>query len=311
MTSSKPPSIRSVRTPNPFRHDRLWGLLLISPWLIGVIVFKMAPIAASLVVSFTNYHLLEPGRVEWIGVQNYAKLLGDADFRDVLWQTLSLALFVIPLQTAASILLATLLSHKRLLHTNLIRSLFFLPSIIPSVAAVFVTRDFLDPGRGWWSRMLLGPLGLSDTPFLQPGGHPQTLYILTSLWAIGPGFLIILAALQRIPGEIHEAARLDGAGPIVRYAAITLPLVSPAVFFCLIINLTAVFGGAILLDRGSSLSTETSSLASYLHFLLFEKWQLGYASGVAWVFFFLSMLLVSSLFASSKRWVFFPKGNNE
>jgi multiple sugar transport system permease protein len=289
-------------------HNRLWGILLISPWLVGLIAFKLVPILVSLVFSLTNYMLLEPKNIQFAGIENYLKIFRDPDVGRVLWQTVSLGLMIIPFQTFASILLATILSYKKLLMKNAIRSLFFLPSIIPSAAAMYVTQGFINPSKGWLNQLILGPIGLASLNHLYSRNGGQTLFILTSLWAIGPGFLIILSALQHIPTEIHEAAQIDGANPVTHFFRITLPLVSPAVFFSLIINLTAVFGGAILLDRGNSFSTATSSYDGYIHYVLFGMFEVGYASSLAWMFFIIMLIVVLTIFGTSQRWVHFPDG---
>lgn len=288
-------------------HNRIWGLILISPWLIGAIAFKLVPIVTSLIFSLTNYMLLEPKNIQFIGIENYLKIFKDPSVGPVLWQTVSLALMIIPFQTFASILLATLLSNKKLLMRNTIRSLFFLPSIIPSAAAMYVTQGFINPSKGWLNQLILGPIGLASLNHLYSRNGGQTLFILTSLWAIGPGFLIIMSALQHIPSEIHEAAQIDGANRLTHFFRITLPLVSPAIFFSLIVNLTAVFGGSILLDRGNSFRTAASSYDGYIHYALFDMFQVGYASSLAWMFFVIMMIVVLTLFGTSKRWVYFPE----
>jgi multiple sugar transport system permease protein len=308
MNSVQPKSVSRPHRASGMPHNRLWGLLLISPWLIGMILFKLVPILVSLGFSLTNYMLLEPKNIQFSGIENYLKIFKDPDVGHVLWQTVSLGLMIIPFQTFASVLLATILSYKKLLMKNTIRSLFFLPSIIPSAAAMYVTQGFINPSKGWLNQLILGPIGLASLNHLYSRNGGQTLFILTSLWAIGPGFLIILSALQHIPTEIHEAAQIDGANPITHFFRITLPLVSPAVFFSLIINLTAVFGGAILLDRGNSFSAAISSYDGYIHYVLFGMFQVGYASSLAWMFFIIMVIVVLTLFGTSKRWVHFPDG---
>lgn len=307
MTTTPSKPLARPRLTGMARYNRKWGLILISPWLLGVVLFKLVPILASLVLSFTNFFLLDPQSVQFAGLANYAEIFKDPDVGVVLRQTLSLALIIIPFQTCASIFFAMVLSYKKLLMRNTIRSLFFLPSIVPSAAAMFVTQDFVNPRSGWLNRLILNPIGLGGLNHLGGRGNADTLFILASLWAVGPGFLIILSALQNIPNEIHEAARMDGANPVVHFLAITLPLISPAVFFSLIINLTAVFGGAILLDRGYSFNAATSSYDGYIHFVLFGMSQLGYASSLAWTFFVIVMIFVLTLFGTSRRWVYFPE----
>jgi multiple sugar transport system permease protein len=287
-------------------RDQLWGLFFIAPWLLGLVIFKLTPILASLVLSLTNFFLLEPKQFVFVGLDNYLKAINDADARTALLQTIKLALLIIPVQTLGSILIAALLSYPKLKLKNTLRALFFLPSIIPSVAAMFMFQGFFNPNSGWFNRLLLNPLGLSGLIQLSGRGFSQPIFILATLWATGPGMLIIMGAMQGIPQEIHEAATVDGAGRVRRFFSITMPLISPAIFFTLVINLTAVMGGAILLDRGNTLNSGVSSIDSYIYFVLFRIFKLGYASSLAWVFFIFVMIVVLTLFATSKRWVYFP-----
>jgi multiple sugar transport system permease protein len=282
-------------------------LLLVAPWLIGLIVFKLAPIAGSLVLSFTNFFLLTPKETQFVGLQNYQAILGDASIGPVLSQTLILTLKIIPVQVTAPILLAAMLNHRALRAKNLLRALFFVPSIIPSVAASYMWRGFVDPDSGWLNRLLLGPLGLVSLNHLTGRGASQTLFIISAIWAIGPSVLINLGAMQGISPELYEAAKVDGAGRLRRFFNITLPLITPAIFFTLILNLTAVFGGAILLDRGHTFSTIASSFDGYIYYVLFRTFHLGYAASLAWFFFFLTVILVLILFGTAKHWVFFPE----
>lgn len=287
-------------------YKRKWSILLISPWLLGLFLFKLVPIMASLGLSSTNFFLLEPEFISFVGLENYARVFKDPEVSQVMFQTISLALVIIPVQTCASVFLAVVLSNKMLLMKNTMRSLFFLPSIIPSAAAILMWQGFVNPANGWLNRLILDPLGMGWLNQLYSPESGQALLVLTSIWAAGPGFLIIISALQGIQPEIHEAARMDGAGPVRIFFAITVPLISPAIFFSLIINLTAVFGGAILLDRGTSFNVTTSSYDAYVQHILFGLFQMGYASSLAWVFFIFVMIIVLILFATSRRWVYFP-----
>jgi oligogalacturonide transport system permease protein len=128
-----------------------------------------------------------------------------------------------------------------------------------------------------------------------------------ALWSIGPGFLIIYSAMQSVSKELYEAARVDGAGPIARFFYITLPMISPAIFFTLVINLTGAFGGAVLLDRGYILNFSLSPMEGYINTTMFREADLGYASALAWVTFAVMMILTILLFRSAKRWVYFPE----
>ncbi|MCA9948817.1 MAG: sugar ABC transporter permease [Anaerolineales bacterium] len=288
------------------RYDKTTGLLLISPWLIGFVLFKLLPILASLALSFTDFHMLKPAETSFIGLANYGRLLHDEAIGYLIAFTLSSAIRTIPLQLAASIFLAALLSNPRLKAKTTARTLFFLPSIIPGVAIAFMWFGFMDPATGWLNRFILPVLGLDGFNDVYSDAAVAFLYGINSLWAIGPGMLIMLAAMQSISPEIQEAARVDGAGPLVRFFRITLPIITPAIFFTLIINLIAVFGGVILLDRGNTFSGGGAPFDQYITHVMFNEWDLGYASGLAWFFFVIVLVVIIALFTSSRRWVYFP-----
>jgi multiple sugar transport system permease protein len=288
------------------RFKRQIGMMMISPWLLGLLIFKLLPILASLALSFTDFHLLNPDKIQFVGLANYRIVFRDEQAVTVLWQTVKLALVVIPLQTFASIVVAALLSSQKLLARNTMRTLFFLPSIIPAFAAALMWQGYVSPATGWLNRLILDPLGLASLNHFYSRGASQPLFILSSLWTIGPGILIMMGARQGISSEIYEAARMDGAGRITRFFKITIPLITPAIFFSLVLNLTAVFGGAILLDRGNRWRNDFSSYDGYINYVLFDMFRLGYASSLAWIFFVFVLILVLILFGTSKRWVYFP-----
>ena len=300
-------STTTVRRPSvETRFKRQVGLLLIAPWLVGLLIFKLVPILASLALSFTDFHLLNPDKIQFVGLANYRIIFRDEEVVTVLWQTVKLALMIIPMQTFASILVAALLSSQRLLGKNIMRTLFFLPSIIPAFAAALMWQGYVSPATGWLNRLILDPLGLASLNHFYSRGASQPLFILSSLWTIGPGILIMMGAMQGISSEIYESALMDGAGRLTRFFKITIPLITPAIFFSLVLNLTAVFGGAILLDRGNRWRADFSSYDGYINYVLFDMFKLGYASSLAWIFFVFVMILVLILFGTSRRWVYFP-----
>jgi multiple sugar transport system permease protein len=283
---------------------------LISPWLVGLVIFKLAPLLATLGISFTNFYFLTPDQIGFVGLKNYISLFKDPNLGIAFLGTIKLALIIIPIQTGAAILLASLLSNEKLRMKNSLRVLFFLPSIIPSAAAMFMWQGFTNSRTGWLNALFLNQLGLAKYVHFTSRGDTPSLLILTTFWAIGPGFLIIMGAMQGIPTEIYEAALVDGANRVRRFFSITLPMITPAIFFTLILNLTAIFGGAILLDRGNSFNSNLSSVDTYLYFILFRTFHLGSAASLAWIFFIFMLVLVLILFATSKRWVYFPDREN-
>jgi multiple sugar transport system permease protein len=289
-----------------YRYDMMLGVFLISPWLLGFLFFKLLPILASLVISFTDFQLLAPEATKFVGFDNYERLFHDYGVGYVLFETISLGITTIPLQLAASIALAALLNSSKLKFGNTMRTLFFLPSIIPGVAIFFMWFGFVDPATGWLNKLILTPLGLTGFNDLYSDGAIAFLFSISSLWAVGPGMLIMLGALQGLPPEVQEAARVDGAGPLVRFFYITLPLISPAIFFSVIINLISIFGGVVLLDRGNSFSGDFSPYDRYVSYILFDERDLGYAAALAWFFLILVMIVIGFLFSNARKWVYYP-----
>jgi multiple sugar transport system permease protein len=222
----------------------------------------------------------------------------------VLFETIALALFTIPADGCID-LPFSIAEQPAFEGRTALRTFYFLPSIIPSVAIMFMWMGFVDPATGWLNKLILQPLGLAGSNGLYVEGLTGMLFAVNSLWSIGPGMLIMLGALQGIPQEIMEAARVDGAGPLVRFVSITLPLISPAIFFSLVINLITVFGGVVLLDRGNIFSGSISPYDGYVSNVLFREFELGYASSLAWFFLILVMIIIVTLFATSKRWVYY------
>lgn len=309
MSLSVTQRLRQLKTrltsPGPLRAEGRWGLLFISPWLIGFLLFKCLPILASFALSFIQVDLLHPAGSYFIGLQNYRALLTDRQAVSTLVSTLNFALVAIPAQLLTALALATLLNSPRLRARPLLRTLLFLPSIIPGPAIVFIWSGFLDPTSGWLNRLLLQPLGLPPSPLAySPGGY--TLFrALAALWSIGPGLLIMLGAMHGIPAEFYEAAKVDGAGRVRRFINVTLPLISPAIFFSLVINLIAIFGGAPLLEQSNPLDISVSAYNSLIYTIIFRQLDLDYAASLAWVLFGLMLAVVIALFSSARYWVYY------
>ena len=300
MTTIKAPSRTRLK-----RNQRI-GLLLISPWLVGVALFKLVPILASMAIAFTDFYLLTPDEINFIGLENFRKLFQDETVGFVFFQSVAMVLYAIPFQLILTIGLAKLLSSPRIKGSNILRTLFFFPSIIPSVAILSVMMGFLNPTTGWVNRLFFEPLGMETFNIFYDQAAGQILFIFNALWSIGPGLLIILGALQGVPNDIHESARVDGAGPFTRFFSLTLPMISPAILFSLVINLVMAFGGVILLDRGNRFSGSISPVDGYISYQIFERFNLGYAASLAWLFFVLIMAFIYLIFRTSNKWVFFP-----
>ncbi len=290
------PKTRPARVTRLQQEARI-GLLFLSPWLIGFILLKALPILAALLLSLTDFKMLTPGETQFIGLENYIRFFQDSVAGASLFGSLGYFLLTVPLEMVVALALAALFTSERLKNKRLSQTLIFMTAIIPSTSIFFIFLGSLE----YAERLIFTPLHL---PPVQGFG---LLLPFMALWSIGPGFLIMYSAMQSVPKEIYEAARVDGAGPIARFVFITLPMISPAIFFTLVINLTGAFGGAVLLDRGYILSFSLSPMESYINSTMFRETDLGYASALAWVTFSVMMTLTVLLFRSAKHWVYFPE----
>jgi ABC-type sugar transport system permease subunit len=283
------------------RQEARIGLLFLSPWLIGFILLKALPILAALAISVTDFQMLSPETTQFIGLQNYLRFFKDTIAGASLFGSLGYFLLTVPLEMFVALGLAAIFTSERLKNKRISRTLIFMTSIIPSTSIFFI---------------FLGSLQYADHLFFTPMNLPPPqgfglLLTFMALWSIGPGFLIIYGAMESVPNEIYEAARVDGAGPFARFLFITLPMISPAIFFTLVVNLTGAFGGAVLLDRGYILSFSLSPMESYINTVMFTESDLGYASALAWVTFGVMMTVTIILFRSAKNWVYFPEEDED
>jgi multiple sugar transport system permease protein len=288
------------------RSSATVGLVFMSPWIVGFVLLKLVPILAALVFSLTNFYMLEPYKTQFVGLKNYLDILHDTVAGASLFGSIGNFLFIVPFQMLTALALAVIASSARLKNKLLLRTLFFLPSIIPAIAILSIMNGLADPRSGWINQLILAPLHL-------PSSNLGALFpIVLALWSIGPTFIIMLSAIQSIPTEIIEAARVDGAGPIIRLFSIVLPMISPAIFFSLVINMTNAFGGVVLLDRGLPFSQSLSPMETYIIQQMFSFGRLGYASALAWIMLLVVMAIILMIFRSARYWVYFPReGDNE
>ena len=283
------------------RRARL-GYLFISPWLIGFAVFTALPFLASVALSFTHYTVASPPA--WVGLANYQTLLfDDPSFWTALINTLVYALVAVPLGVAAAFVLALLLNLE-LRGMAVYRTIFFLPHIVPVVASSVVFMWVLNPQIGL-ANGLLRLIGIEGPAWLQDPAWSMTTLILLSLWGVGGSVVIYLAGLKDVPLSLYEAARIDGANVFQRAIHITLPMMTPVIFFNLvmgIIHAFQYFTQAYILTGGGP-QESTLFLALYLFFRAWRYLDLGYASALAWIMFVLVASITYGVFRSQKRWV--------
>jgi ABC-type sugar transport system permease subunit len=296
------------RSPKPDRHlslrkyEATVGFLFLLPWLVGFFLFKMIPILAALGFSFTNFKMIEPENTRFIGLTNYLTFFKDSVAGASLFGSISYFILSVPIEMIVALVLAAVFTSDRLRGKRFMRTLFFMPSIIPAIAIFIIISGLIDPTTGWIPQIF----------HLTQNSQLYGLFpIILSLWTIGPGFLIMLGAMQAVPKELYEAARVDGAGPINRFISITIPMTSPAIFFSLVINMISSFGGVALLDRGMSYSQSLSPMESYIASQMFSAMNLGYASALAWIMFIVVMVMTMLLFRSARYWVHFPEESSD
>jgi len=279
-----------------------WGWLFISPWLVGFLVFALGPMLASFWLSLNKYDLYQ---MEFVGAENYRRLLTqDPLFWKSLTNTLIYTFFAVPLGMVGSLAIAILLNQK-VRGQQIFRTLFYLPSLVPGVASALLWMWLLNSENGlvnYWMSLVgvAGPKWLEDPSWTLPA------FIMMSLWGIGGGRMIIfLAGLQGISETYYEASKIDGASPWQRFRWITIPLLTPTIFFNLIIGFIGsfqVFTSAYIMTGGGP---DNASLfyALYLFRNAFEYFKLGKASAMAWILFAILLVFTIAQFKHAARWV--------
>ena len=283
------------------------GIVFIGPWLVGFCVLQLYPFLASLYWSFTSYDLLSAPR--WVGLRNYGQLAGgDPLFVTCLWNTLCYTAMAVPLSILASLGLALLL-NRPLAGRAVYRTLFFLPSVVPAVAAAAVWMWLLEPDHGAVNH-LLGMLGVARPPtwFASERWAKPALAIMT-VWGAGNFMIIYLASLSDVPAQLYEAAEVDGAGPFRKLRHITLPMLSPYIFFNLVMGVIAsfqYFTQVYVVSNGTGDPVNSTRVyALHLFLTAFKYLDMGYASAMAWVLFVLVVAATLLLFRTARHWVFY------
>ena len=287
------------------RNRLFTGLLFISPWILGFLVFRVFPFLASLYYSFTFYPVLRSAK--WIGFSNYVNLFDDPRFLTSLWNSSYYALGAVPIGALFGILLAMLL-NMRVRGLSAFRTIFFLPSITPIVATAIVWLWMFNPRTGIVNYLLSfvgvhGPAWLGDPQWAKPA------LILMSIWGVGNAVVIYLAALQDVPREMLEASSLDGANAFQKIWNITLPMISPVILFNVIVGLIGAFQlftqVHVMTDGRGSPADSTLMMSIYLYQSAFEFFKMGYASAQAWILFLIIVLFTLILFRISGRLVYY------
>ena len=300
MTATQKP-----RRPNRLaRREAMTFYLCISPWILGFTLFILGPVATSFGLSFTRYDLLSPP--VFTGLRNYAHMLDDKLFWQSLSVTIRYTLLYVPTELIGGLLLALLMNQVGVRGLRVARTVYYLPTVISGVAFVVVWMWIFHPQAGLINATLArvgitGPRWLAD---------PNTALIalwMMSFWGLGRAAIIYLAGLKGIPRELYEAAEMDGAGPWPAFVHVTLPMLTPTIFFNLVLSIIATFQtftSAFVATNGGPLNS-TLFFVLYLYRKAFQEFQMGYAAALAWVLFLIIFGLTVLVVRSGNWWVYY------
>lgn len=290
------------------RRSVLWterrdAYLFILPWFIGFLLFTAGPMLGSLYISFTRWEIVTPS--VWVGLDQYTRLFADDRFYLSLWNTAYYVFLGVPLHLALA-LLAALAMNMDLKGIRIFRTLYYVPSLTPAVANSILWLWIFHPQWGL-ANALLQWVGFEGLYWLQDPKLAKPSFIIMSFWTIGGQMVILLAGLKGIPRQLYEAAAIDGANTWHRFWSVTLPMLTPALFFNLIIAIIGafqVFTQAYIMTEGGP-NYATLFYLLYLYRMAFENFRMGYASAMAWVLFVIILFFTLIQFRLSDRWVFY------
>lgn len=280
------------------------GFLFVLPFILGVLAFKLFPFVMSFALSFTEYDIINPPEV--VGLDNYKELFGnDPLFRQSLSVTLLFVVIAVPMRVGFALFVAHVLNYK-LRGINFFRSAYYLPSILGGSIAAAVMWRFLFSQNGLVN-MVLAKVGIEPIPWLASENYSIWTVILLFTWQFGSAMVIFLAALQNVPTSLYEAAEIDGASKTQQFFKITVPLITPVIFFNMIMQMVHAFqefNGPYMITEGGPLYS-TYVLSLYIYDQSFKYFNLGYGSALSWVLFALVAGLSALSFYTSKYWVFY------
>lgn len=282
------------------------GYLFILPWFLGFVLFMLIPMITSLVISFHYWDIISDMR--WAGLNNYINLFEDSDLPNAIKNTFVYTIVSVPLTTVFGLLIAMLMNSK-IRCIGFFRTVFYLPSVLPSVAVAIVWVWLLNGEYGLINSLLRifgidGPMWLDDPHWAMAG------IMLRVCWGVGGSMIMFLAALQNVPPSYYEAAEIDGAGPFRKFFSITLPMITPTIFYFVVTGFIDAMQEYVTIkmmtDGGPVGATTTFVLELYE--TAFEQYNMGYASAMAWVMFLVVLVLTIVLFKTS-GWVYYESGD--
>jgi multiple sugar transport system permease protein len=297
------------------REQLKWGLIFLSPWIFGIIVFWLIPFIASFGFSLLDFNLAVPDETTFVGLENWQRaLFNDPNVYQSFAVTFVFAIISLPITMAFALLLAVLLNSKGVRGKAFFRTMFYMPTMVPLVAAVLIWTGVLNEQTGWFNLILENVFGI---PAIGADGirwlaNPNLIYFtltLIGLWGVGNTMMITLAGLQGVPTEMYEAAELDGAGWWKQLINITVPMISPVIFYNLVLGAIALmqyFLVPFVLNGGSGFPDgRTNFVGIYFFNQSFRFFNMGYGATLAWLIFIVSLILTIVLFGSARYWVYY------
>ncbi len=323
----KLPTIASLRNMHPLgKREFRNGMLFLTPWTIGFIVFTFLPVLATFVFTFTDLKFTSGvmNNLHFAGLTNYATMLKDSQVWNAcpnstpgsLWITLRFGIIALPVGILLPLVIALLMNSKYLVGKNFFRSLFYMPYIIPFVASVFLWGGVLNPENGWVNRILLSfgipkaslPGWVNDINWVYPA------YVIIGIWGIGNAMLTMLAGMQGVPTDLYDAAKVDGANPWQSFWNVTFPMISPVIFYNLVLNIVGLFQYflvPLVLNAGTgNPGGATMFYNLYLYKTFFGNHNMSYGSTLAWLLFMVILAVTVLLFWSARYWVYYAGEKN-
>ena len=295
--------VRSIKSRTEKRNLRI-GLLFAMPAILGFLLFTAGPMLASLVMSFTDYTISKP--VSFVGMDNYVNFFSGKDtfFWNSVRVTVIFALCNVPACLLPAFLIALLLNKKNLPGLPFLRAVFYIPTIIPIIATAMIFMWMMSPDFGLFNS-ILDALGLPTSSWIYGKDSVLPSLLMMTAWCSGNIMVVFLAALQGIPTSLYEAIEVDGGNWATKFRHITLPMMTPTIFFNMVMFLVSslqAFLQAYIMTQGGPMDS-TNYLVYYLYRIAFEYMEIGRASALGWVLFAVIAVLVGMLFWSSKHWV--------
>lgn len=296
----------------PSVREALWGFGFVGIWIVGLLVFTAGPMIASLVLSFTDFNMVRPEAVKFIGLENWTRMMSDPTIATSLIATLKFAAITIPVTMVASLGFAVLLNQPKLPAKGPLRALVYMPMMIPLVASTLVWMGFLNTDTGWLNGILRS-VGLYTPDWINSEVWVYPALSIMGLWGIGNFMLINIAGLQSVPTELYDAAKIDGAGRWQSFRRVTIPMISPVLLYNLVIVLIGTFQyftQAYVLTNGKG---DPNNATLFMNLVLYREGfifnHMGYAAAIAWLLFVIVLVLTLVLFWISRRRVYYAGGD--